>query len=304
MKHFFEFLFFSIFRGFLHILPFPLVQRLGRHLGRAACRLLTRRRAITLDNLRHAFPGRDEKELKEIALSAFGNFGIAMAEFLCFSRLNTADLRRLMNFDSNRSHFDRIASDKGLILLSGHFGNWELTGAGSSCLSGVPYLVVVKTQANRMVDGVVEALRCRFGNSVVPMERSVRETMKCLTNGGTVALAPDQSGPKESDFVEFFGRRVATFRGPAMFALRTGVPMKMGFTIRREDYTYDFILEDIETEDLDGPTDENILEITRRHVGLLEKYIRLHPGHWLWMHRRWKHVDGGLNMPERDDGPA
>jgi KDO2-lipid IV(A) lauroyltransferase len=290
MGHSIEFLAFSLFRGFLHLIPFGLVQRTGRCLGRAGYYLLRSRRGITLDNLRHAFPGTGEPELNRIALGAFENFGIAMSEFLCFSRLAPDDLRRLMNFEANSSHFGRLAGRKGLLFLSGHFGNWELTGAGSSCLGGVEYLVIVKRQSNTMVDRVVEGLRCRFGNRVVPMEKAVRETMKRLAEGGAVALAPDQSASKESEFVSFFGREVATFRGPAAFALRAGVPMMMGFTVRRDDYTYDFILEEVKSDDLDGATEANILELTRRHVRLLEDHIRRHPDHWLWMHRRWKHV--------------
>ena len=287
-----EFLFFSLFRGCLLLMPFPWIQRAGRFLGRGFYYLMPGRRAITLDNLRHAFPGKTEDELRTVARGAFENFGIAMSEFLCFSKIGQPDLRRLMNYDENRAHFQAIAAGSGLVYLSGHFGNWELSGAGSACLAGVQYLVVVKTQANRLVDRVVTGLRCGFGNSVVPMERAIRESMTALRNGGVVALAPDQSATRESDFIPFFGRDVATFRGPAAFALRAGVPMKMGFTVRRADYTYDFILEEVPTSDLNGATEENVRELTRRHVSLLERYIRLHPDHWLWMHRRWKHLGG------------
>jgi len=60
--------------------------------------------------------------------------------------------------------------------------------------------------------------------------------------------------------------------------------------VRRADYTYDFILEDVPASDLNGATEDNVKELTRRHVSLLERYIRMHPDHWLWMHRRWKHL--------------
>ncbi|HLA99975.1 MAG TPA: hypothetical protein VJO14_01195 [Bacteroidota bacterium] len=288
--HILEYLLFILFRSALLLLPFGAVQRFGRAVGRCGFRVLTRRRRIAVDNLRHAFPGKPSEELDAIALGAFENFGIAISEFLCFSRLHPADIRRLMNYDSNTAAFQRIAGTKGLLFMTGHYGNWELTGAGSSCLAGVPYLVIVRTQSNTLVDGVIAALRSRFGSSTIPMEKSIRETMSTLGRGGVVALAGDQSAPMESDFVPFFGREVATFRGPAAFALRAGVPIMMGFTVRRPDYTYDFFLEEIDRSGLGGPTDENIRELTRRHVALLEKYILLHPDHWLWMHRRWKHV--------------
>jgi len=288
--HLLEYFLFTAFRSILLLFPFGRVRRVGRTLGRLGFRFLTRRRDVTLDNLRHAFPEKTTAELDAIALGAFENFGIAICEFLCFSKLDPDDLRVLMNFDANREAFRKIAGAKGLLFMTGHFGNWELTGAGSSCLAGVPYLVIVKTQSNKHVDRVINALRTRFGSSTVSMEKSVRETMATLGRGGVVALAGDQSAPRESDFVPFFGREVATFRGPAAFALRAHVPLMLGFTVRRPDLTYDFFVEEVDTSDLTQASEENISELTRRHVGILEQYIRRHPKQWLWMHRRWKHV--------------
>ncbi len=290
IAHRVEYLFFSLFRNCLLMMPFPWIQRTGRYLGRVFFHLMPGRRAITLDNLRHAFPGSSEADLRTVARGAFENFGIAMSEFLCFSKLGTTALKNLMHYDENPRPFEELARGGGMVYLTGHFGNWELSGVGSAALAGVPYLVIVKTQANRLVDRVVTAMRCQFGNRVVPMERAIRECLTVLKHGGVVALAPDQSASRESDFIPFFGREVATFRGPAAFALKAGVPVKMGFVVRRPDYSYDFILEDVPAADLRGATEENVRELTRRHVNLLERHVRAHPDHWLWMHRRWKHL--------------
>lgn len=290
LAHRIEYIFFSAFRRLLLLLPFPAARRTGRLLGGVLFRVMRSRRGIALDNLRHAFPGREEGDLRSIARGAFVNFGASMAEFLCFRKLDRAALERLLNYGENRAAFETLASAGGLVFLSGHFGNWELAGAGASCLAGRPFLVVVRTQANRLVDAVVNRSRTGFGNAVVPMERAIRDSLAALKEGGVVALAADQSATRESDYVPFFGRTVATFRGPAAFALRAGVPMMMGFTVRRPDHTYDFILEEVPTSDLRDASEENVRELTRRHTALLERYIRLHPDHWLWMHRRWKHL--------------
>ena len=177
-----------------------------------------------------------------------------------------------------------------MVMLSGHFGNWELIAFAVAHQSGLPFTIIVQTQSNRAVDRVINRHRCLLGNRVVPMGISVRETIRTLRSGGIVAIAPDQSGPEEGVFVDFFGRNVATHQGPAAFSLRTGAPMQMGFIIRVDDGRYKVVLEEISTEPLTGDSDENILELTRRHTALLERYIRLYPDHWLWMHRRWKHT--------------
>jgi len=291
-SHVVEFAFFSLFRGVLGLLPFRLAQKTGRFLGRSFFGLMPGRRSITLDNLKHAFPERTDAELLGIARGAFENFGISICEFLAIGKLDKAGLRTLMNYDANPRAFVEIGAEGKLVFVTGHFGNWELAGVGSAALAGVPYHVIVRTQANGLVDGVVNRLRCAFGNTVVPMDRAVREALVTLKSGGIIALAADQSATRESEYVPFFGRNVATFRGPAAFALRAGAPVKMAFLVRRPDGTYDFIVEQVPTGDLDGASDENIRELTRRHTAVLEKHVRLHPDQWLWMHRRWKHIAG------------
>jgi KDO2-lipid IV(A) lauroyltransferase len=122
------------------------------------------------------------------------------------------------------------------------------------------------------------------------MGPSVRQVVRALQEGKTIALLGDQSGPRESVFIEFFGRPAATHRGPAAFSLRNGTPIVMIFLVRREDGTYDALFEEVDRSGLTGPSEENIVELTRRHTALLEKYVRLYPDHWLWMHKRWKHT--------------
>jgi len=72
--------------------------------------------------------------------------------------------------------------------------------------------------------------------------------------------------------------------------LRSRVTMQIGFIIRQEDGTYEVILEEIPYYDLTEYNEDNVRELTRRHTAVLERYIRLYPDHWLWMHRRWKHT--------------
>jgi len=91
-------------------------------------------------------------------------------------------------------------------------------------------------------------------------------------------------------FVDFFGRPSATHRGPAVFSLRNNTPILMIFLVRRSDGTYDALFEEVDRNGLEAYTEQNILELTRRHTALAEKYIRRYPDHWLWMHKRWKHT--------------
>ncbi len=290
MKFRIEFFFFQLLKWLVLALPLKSAQRLGSGLGSIAFNILTSRRNVTLDNLRHAFPEKSETELHHIARGAFRNYGTAMIEFLWFPNLTEASLGNLVNMRNLDQLTNEYSLGKGMILLTGHFGNWELVPLSVGQICKISIAIIVQTQSNKYVDEVVTRHRCLFGNRVAPMGISVREIIRTLNEGGMVGIAPDQSGPKEGVFVDFFGRTVATHQGTAVFALRTKTPIHMGFMIRKPDFTYEVIFEKIPSDDLVEYNDENVLELTRRHTALLERYIRLYPDHWLWMHRRWKHT--------------
>jgi KDO2-lipid IV(A) lauroyltransferase len=304
MKHYFEFAIFQVFRWCVLLLPLKSAQRLGGYLGSLAFHLYTPRKNIALENLRNAFPEKTEEELRKIAQGAFRNYGIALVELLWFPNLDDKALRRLVEIENLELMKAAYARGKGLIMLSGHFGNWELIALAMGYLSKLPITIIVQTQANKLVDDVINRNRCLLGNRVVPMGMSVREIIRTLDEGGVVAIAPDQSGAMEGAFVSFFGRSVATHKGPAVFALRSGAPVQMGFITRKPDGRYTVVLEEIPTGDLTDNTEESVVELTRRHTALLEKYVRMHPDHWLWMHRRWKHTQEQVEQLEQSSARA
>jgi KDO2-lipid IV(A) lauroyltransferase len=213
-----------------------------------------------------------------------------MMEFLWFPNFNDRKLARSIRLRNPELIAGNNSTGKGLIMLGGHFGNWELIAFGTGRLAGISFSIIVQEQSNRLIDEAINRHRTLLGNRVVPMGMSIREILRTLQQGGAIAIAPDQSGPQEGPFVEFFGRMVATHQGPAAFVLRSGAPLLYGFIIRQKDRTYEVVYEKVETADLTSGTPENIVELTQRHTLLLEKYIRMYPDHWLWMHRRWKHT--------------
>lgn len=272
------------------MLPLKSVQVLGKALGQVAYNLLTKRRAITLDNLKNAFPEKSDTELKTITKGVFQNLAISICEFLWFPNLTDERLRKLVKYNDLDIMTDRHKLGRGMIMLAGHFANWELIAFATAHAIKIPLNIIVKTQTNKKVDRVINRHRTKSGNRVVTMEQSVREILSTLNNGGIVAMIADQSAPKESVFVEFFGRAVATFQGPAIFALRTGAPLQMGVLIRQPDFTYEAIIEEIDYSDLKEYNEQNVIELTQRHTALLEKYIRKYPELWMWTHRRWKNI--------------
>lgn len=289
MKNYIEFIIFKIFVFIVRSLPFRLSQRLGRLFGIFAYHFIPYRKKVALDNLRNSFPEKSEKEIRKILKMAYVNFFITIFEFINFPKLKVDDFKKFVRFENLDYAKDALKIGNGLILMSGHFGNWELSAIASAIEIGKPLNVIVKTQRNRLVDAEINKWRCWFGNRVIPMERAFRESLRILSDGGIVALLADQSAPREGLYVNFLGRPASTFAGPAVMSIKSKAPIVMGFAIRDKNFNYRIVFEKLNFDFAGENEDEMILKLTQMHTSMLEKYVRLYPDHWLWFHRRWKH---------------
>ncbi len=287
----------------LQLLPLGLVRWLARACAVGVYHVLPIRRKLTVLQLRRAFPESTEHDIRRIARGSYINLFITIFEMMWTPRLtdeNLPSILRIHNLDVVE-HARRRGS--GLIIMSGHFGNWEWLSTGASRLMGFNVTVVVHPIHNPAVDELVEGWRTSQGNRVVALGPSIREIISTLRERGIVAMIADQSGPSGALYVRLFGRHAATYEGPATFALRTGAPVIMSFAVRADDGNYDVLQEEIPTADLRGASDENLRELTRRHVRALERMIRRHPDQWLWQHKRWKHRphEGSVRIEDPDD---
>ena len=249
-----------------------------------------------MDNLRHAFPGTSDARLRRIAREALGNYGRTMMLSFWSTARDREAINKHLHFRNEHFAVDAAARGRGLIVLSGHFGAWELFPLAFATQLNLPMTIIVHAQRNARVNAILARDRSRFGNRIVTMEQAPREVLTVLRDGGTLGLLGDQSGPREALFVDFFGRPCATYRGPAVFSLRQGSPIVMPMMVRRPDRGYDIVIEPIDASDLEGPTEANIRSLTERHMAVLERYVREYPDQWLWAHKRWKHTDYFLGL--------
>ncbi|MGA9118146.1 MAG: lysophospholipid acyltransferase family protein [Bacteroidota bacterium] len=286
----------SEYIGFLGVrlvargLSFRVAGAIGQFLGGAVYRFTAIRKRVTMENLEKAFPEKTGSELQLIALGAFRNYGRAIFEMFWSWGAAPERFERIIHPVNPEVARAARQRGRGLIFLSAHFGSWELLLPGFLVSLGWSISAIVQRQRNKKIDAIVDRNRSRFEVRTVAMGQSVREVLKCLKEKNVLLLLGDQSGSKESVYIPFFGRPAATHRGAAAFALKTGAPLVMALLIRREDGGYDFQFEEVVYADLREYTEENIVELTRRHAAVLERYVRRYPDHWLWMHKRWKHT--------------
>lgn len=276
------------------VLPRKIRTQFGKLLGLFMLILAPRRWQIALDNIANAFPEKSKKLQYKIAFQSFQNLGITFAELLVLGYLSDKQIKKYVRFDNLELIEEVYNRGKGVLLLSGHYGNWEYLAYSVYVYLHLPVLIIVKPQSNFILDKIINKYRTRRGNLVVSMYESAFKVVRTLQKGGIVALLADQSATKDKDiYVEFFGRLTATFDSPAYFALRYDVPVIIGFA-ERQGSQYFVHLVELKHEDLKF-TPEGITELTSRYTKILEKQIRRRPDLWVWQHRRWKHSLGYRN---------
>jgi KDO2-lipid IV(A) lauroyltransferase len=271
------------------LVPRSMIHRVGTRFGRFVYPLFTSRRRVAMRNLRNAYPDLPAAELERMAMRSFGHMSAAFVELLATSGFSADDIRWLVRVDNSELIDELLARKKSVVVLTAHYGNWELAAQAAVLATRAPASIIFKRQSNPRVDALIGGWRARFGGTLVPMQ-GVREVLRSLQAGRILILAADQAASTESPSVEFFGRMVPTFTGPALFALRSGAALVIGLAVAQEDGTYRMRFREVPTDDLADASESNVLELTRRHVRMTEEIIREHPEQWMWTHKRWKHV--------------
>jgi KDO2-lipid IV(A) lauroyltransferase len=273
------------------LFPLRFIQRIAKLKGLFFYYFIPVRKKAARKNIKLAFPEKSETEIISILKGAYINVMTVIFEFFVLPKLNSRKILRLLNPGELEMINEKLKSGKGLVIVSAHFGNWELTAYGAALLTGNPFNVIVKEQSNTLVDRRINRIRELRGNKMIEMSSSAREVLTLLKNNKVIAMLSDQSAPKENSVkVKFFIDNVPAFEGAARFALKTGAPMIFGASVRKPDGSYKIILKDIDTKGLNEYNEDNFRKLTQAHADILVNFIRENPDHWLWFHKRFKHI--------------
>lgn len=262
--------------------------RLGVVVGRAMALLSPLRRRVTTENLRLAFPEASPKWIQETARGSYRNLGITLIEILTFPHITPSEARAMLDLRGTEEVETAAREGAGVVLVSAHYGNWELLAFAFPLYTNIPTSIIVAPQSNPYVEEYLHWYRSRTGNRMLPIRKAARAIVERLAKGEAIAMLVDQAASSERDiFVPFFGRLAATFEAPAALTLRRKAPMFTIFAERNPDGRYTATFQRIPSDDL-RPDKDGIAELTRRHVAALEEAIRKRPDLWVWQHRRWK----------------
>ncbi len=251
--------------------------------------LLPIRKDVTINNLRNAFPELSIKQIKKIAFDCYKSFAITIVEILYMPSISKDRMMGMVQCENPEFLNEKLLLNKGLILLSAHFGNWEFIANSVALQINKKFTVVIKPLRNNLVSNWMNKMRTKWINDVVALGVSIRQIYSELINKHIVAMVADQRGPENSIKLDFFGRKTSVLVGPAVMSLKTGAPIIYGIAIRQKDYSYKTKLIEISRDNLPDDEDAKIEELTKRHLSYLESIIRQYPEQWLWMHNRWRH---------------
>nr|WP_050058458.1 lysophospholipid acyltransferase family protein [Silvibacterium bohemicum] len=273
----------------LGALPRSWARALGAGVGAAALSLLGRLRQAGLRNLELAFPDKKPDEREIILRGLFRNLGWLLAEFCQMPRYTQANTANLVRYEGLEHYLAAKAKGKGVLIVTGHLGAWELSSYYHS-LMGYPMSMVIRRLDNARVDRLVNHIRCLHGNRVLHKDDFARGLLGAMRQGETVGILMDTNmTPPQGVFVPFFAHQACTASGLARVALKTGAAVLPGFMLweeREQKYVLHFgpEIELIATGDDERDATEN----TARFTAVIESYIRRYPDQWLWVHRRWK----------------
>ncbi len=245
------------------------------------------RKDVALENLRQAFPEKNDQTLERIAFHSYFHFLLLILEFWKLWRLTPRQITKIVDLVSD-SVVEKILNDKkGIIIASAHFGNWEF-GAAYLTRFWKPFYVIQKRQKNRLVDARMAALRRRWGMEIIYSRGAVRHSVRVLSRGHALALLGDQDAGRKGVFVPFFGRLASTPAGAAILHLKTGVPLVFGAVIRIAPFRYRLELVPIPYNGEMIVNKENVWQVTSSITKIAEEYIRKFPDQYFWVHKRWK----------------
>ena len=275
----------------LHCFPVDLNLRTARLIGDVMYAADKKHRGRALQNLARSFPHLTDAQRRRLARRSCQQLVMLAVEVLFTTRLIRLDTWtkyvELVNF---KDALGLLTRGKGLIMLTGHYGNWEVLGYVLATL-GFPTTSIARPLDNPYVSDFVFGVREKTGQRIIAKTGATAEVTELLEGGGTVGFIADQNAGTKGIFVDFFGRKASTYKSIGLLAMQYEVPVVIGYARRLHDrFQFRVGVQDIiypddwKAADVDNP----LRYITQRYTKAIEDVVREEPGQYLWVHRRWK----------------
>jgi len=271
----------------LSYLPFGILKLLTlkmRMLNRFVFRY---RNNVVLSNLTIAFPSKSEQVLKEIRDSFFKHFFRLIIEIIKMITVSKSFINDRVIITNRKVLDDYAKRNQSIILVFGHFNNWEWIGQKLSISAKQKVVGIYKPLSNKVIDNMLKKARIKFGAIAVSMEESMRYILKTKEDCQIIGIIADQNPVVNAStlWLPFFGKEVPVFMGAEKIAKKMNYPVVFCDMEKVSNSQYSITFEILEA----NPQNTEEGEITKRYFERLQKQITKQPSQWLWTHRRWKH---------------
>jgi KDO2-lipid IV(A) lauroyltransferase len=271
-------------------IPLPVAVFLGRALGWLLAHVLRFRRKVVSAQIVAAFPEWTPERRRGVETAFYRHLGLLFMEMIRLPRTSPEFLLKNVTFHGREHAEAALAKGRGVLVLGGHFGSWELALA-----SGTPHRynigIVFKEIKGALGQYAIDRIRGTHGVLGIPRRNSIFQILRQLRKNGMIGFVLDQNvTADEGVFVEFFGRQACTMPGLAVIAQRTGAPVVPVVFYRDPGLRRHHIefLPELPWEEIPGNPEETLRLNTARYTKVLEEFVRRHPDQWMWLHKRWK----------------
>jgi len=286
----------------VQMFPIDANLRTARLFGWLWYRTIRRHRERARQHLRLAYgQSLTEQEIDRIALKSCQQMAMMAMELLFTPRLITPwTFSRYIRLKDLSEAVKVLLSGNGAILVTGHYGNWELLGYTLACL-GFDLTAVMRPLDNPYINEYVVRTRAKGGLKLVYKKGMTETAQQVLSNRGALCFIADQNAGRKGLFVDFFGRKASTYKSIGLLAIRYKVPIIIGYARRLSDrFEYEIGLTRVIRPEEWAGRDDELLWITQEYTKAIEQFVREDPTQYLWVHRRWK-----TRPPEEQhDGPS
>ncbi len=270
------------------LLPFPLLYTLSNFVFFLLYRILGYRKELVMENLRNSFPAKTEAELQLLCRRFYQYLCDLFLEVFKTLTISKKSMLRHCYFDpASRDLLNGFARDgKSIILVMGHWGNWEWAGNTFSSEIGSQLYVIYHPLSNKYMDQLMYKMRTRFSTKLIAMKDTFKEMVARRAEITTTAFIADQTpSPQNAHWMTFLNQDTPVFLGTERIAKKLNYPIVYA-AVRKVKRGYYEINAELLVENPAATADGVITEL---HTRRLEQDILQQPEIWLWSHRRWKH---------------
>ena len=273
-------------------LPPAVAFKIARFLAWVGYKIDKRHRAVAADNLRHAFPelAADPARLDRLVRAVYRHFAAMVVEIALLPRkMHTATWRKYMTLYPGARIMPGLLADRPLLIVTGHFGNWEMAGFMLGA-NGFKTYAIARTLDNPHLERFFKRFRTATGQKIIAKNDDFDRLTAALKGSAKVATLADQDAGPRGLFVDFFGRPASTHKAVALMAIEfDAVLAVIGVPRLAEPMFYAVVCEDVIDPRDYADRPDAVRAITERYTAALERLIRRHPEQYFWLHRRWKH---------------